>query len=371
VLLKGSIKSLVPRGFRRTARRIVGRPVPDPVAAWQRLGLLWEAERIELEGERLTISGWMIAPGREAPALLVNGQRVDAMTETRRPDIEAAYPVLAAEPGIRLSGFAAHADAVPEDGWVKVQLERKGEAVGSPFWGYLRETGHDWPEPGHRERIYGEADLGKFRVAGATAFTQLREGLRAVTGLDYTDLPDILEFGCGCGRTTRHFADLPVRLTGADVLPANVAWLRQHLPFARYESIPQRSPTALPSAAFDLAIGVTTFSYLTEDCQFEWLAELRRVVRPGGYVLVTVQGETALVLGRASLRQYRRLLREGIVDRLEEGPDGFLPELGDYRGTFHSEAYLRREWGRYFGVAAVLPAWFGVQDLVVLRRNSS
>jgi SAM-dependent methyltransferase len=365
VPLKESIKSLVPRGFRRTARRIVGRPVPDPVAAWQRLGLLWEAERIEVEGERLTVRGWMIAPGREAPALLVNGRRVDAMTETRRLDIEAAYPVLAAEPGIRISGFEAHADAVPDDGWVKVQFERSG----SRFWGCLHETGYEWPEPGHRERIHGAADLGKFRVAGATAFAQLRESLRAVTGLDYTDLPDILEFGCGCGRTTRYFADLPVRVTGADVLPANVAWLRQHLPFARYETIPQRPPTALPSAAFDLAIGVATFTYLTEDCQFEWLAELRRVVRPGGHLLMTVQGETALVLGRASLRQYRRLLREGIVDRLEEGPDGFLPELGDYRGTFHSEAYLRREWSRYFEVVAVLPAALATQDLVVLRRN--
>lgn len=370
MLLKESIQSLVPRGFRRTARRIVGRPVPDPVSAWQQLGLVWNAERIELEGERLTVRGWMIAPAREAATLLVSGRRVDAMTETRRPDIEAGYPVLAAEPGIRVSGFEAHANFIPHDGWVKVQFERKGEAVGSAFWGCLRETGHAWPEPGHRERIHGAADLGKFRVAGATTFGQLRDGLRTVTGFDFTDLPDILEFGCGCGRTTRYFADLPVRVTAADVLPANVAWLREHLPFARYETIPQRPPTVLPSAAFDLAIGVATFTYLTEDCQFEWLAELRRVVRPGGYLLMTVQGETALVLGRASLRQYRRLLREGIVDRLEEGPDGFLPELGDYRGTFHSEAYLRREWGRYFDIVAVLPAWFGVQDLVVLRRNS-
>ena len=369
VLLKESIKSLVPPGFRRAARRIAGCPVPDPVYAWQQLGLLWEVERIEREGEALAVSGWMVAPDREELVLTANGRAFDGIRFTGRPDIQATHPVLAAEMGFRDCGFEARTDSAQDNDWVKVQFERKGNRVGPPFWGCLRETGCAWPERERRERVHHQPDLAAFRVSGATAFAQIREGLRSVTGLDYDDLPRILEFGCGCGRTTRYFGDLPVEVAGVDVLPANVAWLRQHLPFGRFETISQTPPTLLPTGMFDLVVAVSTFSYLTEESQFEWLAELRRVVRPGGYLLLTVQGETSLVLGRVSLRQYRRLLREGIIDRLEEGPDGYLPELGDYRGTFHSEAYLRREWGRYFGVLAVLPAQFGVQDLVVLQRN--
>jgi SAM-dependent methyltransferase len=338
----------------------------------ERVGLVWEVERVDWESGALAVRGWMIASSDDDFALTWNGRAFDSICFDARPDVEASHPVLAAEPGVRVRGFAAHttcpASSFP-DGWVKVEWRRRGEAVGPASWSCLAEYGHDWPERERRDATHAQPDLSHFRVAGATAFAQLRAGLKSTTGLDYTDLPSILDWGCGCGRTTRYFASLPVRVTGADVEPDNVAWCERYLPFARFQTIPQHPPTALATASFDLAIGVSTFTYLTEDHQREWLEELRRIVRPGGYLLMTVQGEASLVLGRVGLRQYRRFLREGIVDRLEPEADGYLPELGDYRGTFHSAGYIRRVWGVYFKVESILPCRFGLQDLVVLRRN--
>jgi SAM-dependent methyltransferase len=108
---------------------------------------------------------------------------------------------------------------------------------------------------------------------------------------DIDDLGAILDFGCGCGRMTRHFHALQkAQVFGTDYNPTLVDWCRRSLPFAEFAVNELRPPLVYRDGQFDFIYAFSVFTHLPEWLQEAWLAELSRVLRPGGRVLVTTQG---------------------------------------------------------------------------------
>ena len=69
-----------------------------------------------------------------------------------------------------------------------------------------------------------------------------------------------------------------------------IEWCRQNLHFAKFEVNESVPPLRYPTNSFDFVYGVSVFTHLNEDYQFRWLAELQRVTKPKGYVLLTLRG---------------------------------------------------------------------------------
>lgn len=51
-------------------------------------------------------------------------------------------------------------------------------------------------------------------------------------------------------------------------------------------------PTPYVSESFDLVYALSVFSDLDEHLQRDWLAEFRRLLRPGGLLVLSVLGDT-------------------------------------------------------------------------------
>jgi SAM-dependent methyltransferase len=150
----------------------------------------------------------------------------------------------------------------------------------------------------------------------------------------------------------------------------NVRWCAENLKFGKFETIPLHPPMPFPDSAFDLAFGTSVFTHLSESVQFEWLAELRRVVRPGGILLLSFLGDGGVLKFNLSPDQIRRRDNAGILDLAKNQVlDGYLPEEDYYRDVFHTADYIRREWGKYFEIVRLIPGGLTVQDLAVLRRR--
>src|SRR6185369_8496706 len=133
-----------------------------------------------------------------------------------------------------------------------------------------------------------EAAVANYRDMGAHLAAVVREHL-GDHGL--RDGARALDFGCGSGRVLRHFARgaPPGRLAGCDIDAACVAWVAQHL--APVDAVVNGEAPPLPfgDASFDVAWSFSVFPHLT-DYWADWLLELRRVVRPGGRLLISVMG---------------------------------------------------------------------------------
>ncbi|MET0415485.1 MAG: class I SAM-dependent methyltransferase [Actinoplanes sp.] len=99
----------------------------------------------------------------------------------------------------------------------------------------------------------------------------------------------VLDYGCGYGRLTAQLSDLGFAdVTGVDISAALIARGRRARPDLRLAVIDSPPVVDEPAGSFDL---VTLFAVLTcvpgDDDQRALIAEVRRVLRPGGLLYVS------------------------------------------------------------------------------------
>jgi SAM-dependent methyltransferase len=133
-------------------------------------------------------------------------------------------------------------------------------------------------------RVAGTPDVDWFLEGGRLGYETVRAHAQPK--------PDsVLDFGCGCGRVTRYWLGSGAAVAGSDLNDDAVDWCRRNLPFARFEDNGLAPPLVFDDAAFDLVYGLSVFTHLPEELQVGWLHELRRVLRPGGRLVLTTHGE--------------------------------------------------------------------------------
>ena len=195
-----------------------------------------------------------------------------------------------------------------------------------------------------------------------------REDLEALLPDDWSwEGKRVLDFGCGAGRTLRHFAPEAERaeIWGCDIHAESVEWIAANLvpPFHVFQN-GESPPLDRPDGSFDLIWCVSVFTHLT-DTWSAWMLELRRVLTADGLLIVTFMGEgMAQFLGR---------------EWDEERTGMHVLQLGqpwDLGGpmVLHSPWWIREHWGRAFDVLDVRPHGFATQPQdgqgsVLLRNN--
>jgi len=223
------------------------------------------------------------------------------------------------------------------------------------------------PPPQLIVRVAGTADVDWFLEGGRLGAASVRGALQK-QGVALEGLDAMLDFGCGCGRVTRNWAGLPetVQVAGTDLSRPAVDWCRRNLPFARFEENALDPPLVFGHESFDLVYALSVFTHLTAELQVAWRDELRRVLRPGGFLLVTTHG-----------RSYLPRLTDDERERFERGE--LVVRWGDVAGTnlcsaYHPERYLRGTFADGFAFLELEPEGARgnpTQDLVLLRKVSA
>jgi SAM-dependent methyltransferase len=215
--------------------------------------------------------------------------------------------------------------------------------------------------PGHLvHRVAGTADLGWFLQSGAAAAASIQEAL-ARHGVAPRSCR-ILDFGCGCGRVLRHWSTGPGQLFGCDRDPQLVRWCRATLRFARVDANRLAPPLPYAVGAFDLVYALSVFTHLSEPLQQAWMDELRRVLAPGGLLLLTLHGER--YRDELTLEERAAFDRGELVVR--NGEDAGSNACGAY----HPPAYVRAKLAAGWEVLEHVPEGARgnpYQDLVLLR----
>ena len=334
----------------------------------------WNVDRASVSGTECAFSGWVFTPDHPPSALTIfaNDTRIaDATLGLPRSDLARLEPVI---PNAAGGGFTCRVPCASTDRELRLEIGlHGGQRIDGlpPSFVRLVDDTLPVPDPARMRRVHGDADPGPFRMAGYDRFRKLEEAFTQVSGHGFESGMRILDWGCGSGRLARYFTDRPgVSLTGVDVDADNIGWCSANLPVGAFTAIPLHPPTQLPDAAFDLVLGVSVFTHLTEHVQFEWLRELQRITRPGGHLLLSVHANAVLAqqpaLADSAWEQWER---RGFVDGHSPDMDGVLPEAGYYRTTLHHPSYIEREWTKYFDLLMFLEGYLGIQALCVLRRR--
>ena len=173
-----------------------------------------------------------------------------------------------------------------------------------------------------------------------------------------------LDFGCGSGRIARFLiAEAPLSgLVGTDVDPEALLWNARHL---RGNFVLLSGTPRLPfrDGSFDVIVAASVFTHFDHPTALSWLSEIRRVLGPRALLVASTHSEL-LTYARPDLtiEDHERLGREGFV---------FRPGSGRFNDdcSFHTRAFLEREWGRLFDLVEHVPFGLaGFQDLSAWRR---
>ena len=233
------------------------------------------------------------------------------------------------------------------------------------------------PPPELRYRVSGSDAAEGFEAGGHLHAEAFRKAL-GTRRFTYDDFDSILDFGCGCGRITRHLLrQAPgARLYGSDIDEPAIAWLNTNIPAVDARVNEWLPPLPHPDEAFDLVISFSVFTHLDEAYQDAWLRELRRVTKPGATLLITVNGEVCWqwhregpLAGRADIEGLEESLRrDGFLFWRDDDWARHFPDY--YHTSFHLPEYLHRHWSSGFEVHEILEGAAGpTQDIVVLTRR--
>jgi len=250
--------------------------------------------------------------------------------------------------------------------------ESAGELGGSPSGSAAIQL----PPPRLRYRVAG-TDAGDWFVeSGKKSLGDLDRGLASIRK-SYEDFNDILEWGCGCGRILRHLPVpvLPRKLYGNEIDAEAIEWVSSNMPWIETSLTKGKPPLPYPDSSFDLIFNHSVMSHLDEEYQDAWLAELARVLRPGGVVTLTVHGQHAFDQfsgGIPADSPVRKQVMDAFYGRglFYTKDDDWGADFPDfYHSAFHSVRYIFDHWSKFLRVRQYIPRGaLDYQDMVVLGK---
>lgn len=153
--------------------------------------------------------------------------------------------------------------------------------------------------------VNGRFSRWSFHEGGRLAAAYIRSTLEEA-GLDLEEKIRLLDFGCGCGRILRWWDTLPSPVYGCDYNPRLLSWCASNLPHALLTHNQLLPPTRFGSGFFDVIYAQSVLTHLAPDVQEAWMAEWTRLLRPGGFLLVTTHGPPACTDPAAKAELNRR-----------------------------------------------------------------
>ena len=215
-----------------------------------------------------------------------------------------------------------------------------------------------------------EHSVEEFVRIGRDSASVIEEAAQLIGGLG--DSRAVLDFGCGCGRVVQHIhARHPhIGLTGTDIDPVGVEWARANLSggmiFDINEPMP---PLRYADAQFDLIYALSVFSHLDDEMQTAWLEELARILRPGGLLFFSFNGQHVV-------DAIAPTLSDTVFDGLETRGFHFLRNIGDgvlpewYQTSLQTSTHLERGLASAFSMVRHKPrAMGGWQDAMIAVRR--
>ena len=213
----------------------------------------------------------------------------------------------------------------------------------------------------------GYAATGEDYIAGGRADM---EAILALLARHHVPQPRVvLDLGCAAGRMTRHFPRSEgSEIWGADIRAAHIAWCQRNLPELNFVTVSTAPHLPFEDGHFDFAMGASVFTHIT-DLADAWLLELRRVLKPGGHLYLTLHDKVSARDMQAApgttAARLKRLDRRGRL----AGADMVFFDNDPASQVFYDRDYISRKWSRWMDLVAYEERFHAYQAAMLLRKR--
>ena len=221
-----------------------------------------------------------------------------------------------------------------------------------------------------REGYFGERHL-EYWLSG------YRDAGKAMAAAQMNGRSDlrILDFGGASARVARHFARFAPapEVYLSDINPAHVSLVQQGFA-GEITALQNFGVPALPFADgfFDMVTAFSVFTHI-HATDTAWLLELRRIVKPGGALYITVHDEHTwdilphIFLGGVSFANEEFKIYREQHPHLSERVTHFYNDEDDYScNVFLNTEFIDRAWAPLFGKYTLFPGAHDHQAGLVL-----
>jgi ubiquinone/menaquinone biosynthesis C-methylase UbiE len=246
----------------------------------------------------------------------------------------------------------------------------------NPLEYYLIRDSSPIPEASDREGYFGDRHF-EYWLSGLETYAFTLEFLNKYG----CKRNCYVEIGSASGRVIRHVAayDSFSEYWAFDINWRHIAWIQKFLP-GNIKAVNNHSiPTLpLPDNSVDCLSAMSVFTHI-ESFETAWLAEIRRVLKPGGLAIISVVTEQQIEAMDETWPMYQPLKNH------PRFTDAFLNDLKDVgkivlrwhsdksysSNVIYSSEYLLRVWGSFFDFLEHRRQFPIFQDMLILSKNIS
>ena len=242
------------------------------------------------------------------------------------------------------------------------------------------------PVPGPGERLpvppmhlwEGYASTPEEYLEGAQHDMATMLAILSKAGASPQELTRVLDFGCAAGRMLRFYprSEGTSELWGVDINAKHINWCQLNLspPFS-FATTTTAPHLPFGDGYFDLIYSGSVFTHIS-DLADAWLLELRRIVRKGGYLYITIHDKRTVEVLLTKYKDHP-LFTEfvGLVRSFCERTGvrsqnyAYFTILADpISQVFYNEDYLVRKWSQWAEVLSITPEAHYHQAALVLRK---
>lgn len=165
----------------------------------------------------------------------------------------------------------------------------------------------------------------------------------------YKNLDSIsfLDWGCGPARITRHLPSIlgeKCQIFGTDYNLNTINWCHTNIQNVQFSHNQLHPRLNYQDKKFDVVLGISIFTHLSEEKHTEWVKELHRITKHSGVLMLTTHGKAyQLKLTNQEKKQFEQ---DKLVVRanVQEGHRVFA--------AFHPPNFMRQLFGHYFTILA-------------------
>jgi ubiquinone/menaquinone biosynthesis C-methylase UbiE len=347
---------------------------------------LWGIVSHSLKGHEMTIIGYLVAPEGELDSygIYVDGKRAAEMSDQERnlTDVNSLKETFWFSSNNEKIGFKVTIDVdqcvkpnnLDQTPAVKVGIGKDEVEAENPlklvYIPVLDEDQLVLPDDERRKRVQRNTSDVQFVTLGYSHYLYYRHLYELYTDHTWSEMTQMLDWGCGCGRVSQFFlrSHQAGKVVGVDIDKDNVNWCQDNLPGGRFESSELYPPLQFADDTFDFIVATSVFTHLDRETMQQWLAELSRILKPSGIAALTVNTDCTPAWRSFDEKTMDLIQEEGIYDSIVSPDLGrHLSEKDYYRNVFMSKDFINQNWNKYFNILNIEEHVFGYQDVVICQ----